>query len=67
MDDIDRAQEVELRDREIALAEQAHRRASTPVPVCESCEQPVHVTPSGTRWRYCVDCAETVLRRNSTP
>lgn len=38
-------------------------RAAGPVPTCEACgEGPVHVTASGTRWRFCGTCADDHLR-----
>lgn len=61
----DQAEAVEALERAAALARHA-ARSREPVPCCESCEEkPVHVTASGTRWRYCTDCAEEHLRRVS--
>jgi hypothetical protein len=63
-DDADQAQAIETLERQAALSRHAARR-NEPVPTCEACEEkPVHVTASGTRWRFCVDCADEHLRRN---
>jgi predicted RNA-binding Zn-ribbon protein involved in translation (DUF1610 family) len=63
-DEADQAQAIEAIERQAALARHAARHRE-PVPMCEACEEhPVHVTKSGTRWRFCPDCAEQHLRRN---
>ena len=61
MDDLDRASEIESLERAAALSRHAAR--PQPVLLCEACEEkPVHVTTSGTHWRFCASCAEEHLR-----
>jgi len=43
------------------------QRPSGPVPLCEECaDAPVHVTASGTRWRFCPEEHLAVLRGSQT-
>lgn len=55
-DIIDAAATLEAMERESAIRAQL-QRSRTPVPYCEECDDNlVHVTPTGTRFRYCADC-----------
>lgn len=60
-DQLDAASDIEALEREAAISRHAHR--PRPIALCEMCEEaPVHVTTSGTHWRFCADCAEVHLR-----
>jgi hypothetical protein len=56
-DELDLAADRAELERASLVAAHA-RRAITPIPVCEECdERHVHVTGTGLRWRYCAPCA----------
>lgn len=56
MDIYDSATVVETLERENSIRAQLER-SKTPIPVCENCdEELVHVTATGTRFRYCRGC-----------
>jgi hypothetical protein len=61
-DQLDAASDIEQLERAAAIARH-QARTREPVPLCENCDEHlVHVTDSGTRWRFCAPCAEEHLR-----
>lgn len=61
-DQFDQASDLECAERDHAL--RAHlSRPVRPVPLCEECgDQRCHVTALNVVWRFCADCAESLLR-----
>lgn len=60
-DEFDRAQEIEQRDRDLAVAEQLRRGAAKPSDDCRDCDEPLedHRKPYG----ICVHC-KTIQENN---